>query len=754
MRRTFCVCIAALAAHALCAQDVVTGGYDIGRTNADLNETALTPATVNPAQFGKLFTLPVDGQIFAQPLYCQNIAIAGQGVHNIVFVATANNTVYAFDADTAGPPLWEVNLGPSVPSSTYDQPTYNYTDIAPEIGIIGTPVIDSSTGTLYVVAATVENGTYYHRLHALDTSSGNEKFGGPAVIAAQMAGDAVDSVNGTVSFNSLQELQRPALLLLNGVVYVAFGSHGDIGAWHGWLMGYSAANVQRQLAVYNSTPNGIGGAIWQSGRGPAADSQGNIYVSTGNGDTDEVTAFSESVLRLNPGDLTVADWFIPADNQILNGMDQDLGSGGAVLVPGTNLLLAGGKQGLAYLLNTGNLGEISLNDSQAVQSFPVANVGVYNMAVWNRSTGPVLYLTGGNAPLTAYAFSGNQFATTPSSETTSGYAVAYNGITVSANGSTPGSGIVWASIADSWPLPATGTLHAFNADDLSIELWNSDMNPGRDALGTFARFTNPTVANGKVYAPTDSDALAVYGELPPDPASPPQITAVVNAASYAGNGVVPGEIVDIFGTSLGPQTLVTGAWNSSGNLSTNLAGMQVTFNGVAAPLVYVSSYVMSAIVPYEISSASQASVQVSSGGLLSTPQTFPILPSAPGIFTGQSSGSGQAAILNQDSSINADSNPAAPGSIVSIYATGGGQTSPPQSTGVLAPGAASLNAAVTATIGGQPATVLYAGQAPGEVAGVMQVNVQIPASTPTGDIPIAITAGGASSQLTTTLAVQ
>ena len=341
------------------AQNVLTAGYDSGRTNSNPNESILTPATVQPAGFGKLFSLPVDGQIYVQPLYQQNVSIAGQ-THNVVFVATQHNSVYAFDADTAGPPLWTVNLGPSVPTSNYDAAANPYTDIAPEVGILGTPVIDASTGTLYVVAATMENGSFYHRLHALDVTSGAERFGAPALITAQVTGIGDSSVYGVLPFVSLQHLQRPALLLLNGVVYVAFGSHGDGSPWHGWMMGYSASNVQQQTAVFNPSANGWGGAIWQSGRGPSVDSQGNIYVVTSNGDSDDMIDFSDSVLKLDPAHLTIQDWFAPDDQQVLDDDDDDLGTAGAILVPGTNFLITGGKQGTIYLLNTAALGHIRM----------------------------------------------------------------------------------------------------------------------------------------------------------------------------------------------------------------------------------------------------------------------------------------------------------------------------------------------------------------------------------------------------------
>jgi uncharacterized protein (TIGR03437 family) len=736
------------------AQNVLTGSYDAGRTNADVNETILNPSTVGPSTFGRLFQLPVDGQILTQPLYEQNVTVADGGVHNIVFVTTAHNSVYAYDADAAGPALWWVNLGPSVPSSAYNTATRAYTDIMPEIGIIGTPVIDSGSGTLYVVAATVINGVYAYTLHALDTGSGAEKFYAPQTIAATVKGNAVDSVNGEVSFNPLQQIQRPALLLLNGVVYVAFGSHGDSYPWHGWIMGYRASDIRAQTAVFNATPNSWGGSLWHSGRGLSADSQGSIYAVTGNGMTDDVTEYSDSVLRLNP-DLTVADWFAPSDVQTLDSDDDDLGASGAVLVPGADLLVTGGKQGVAYLLDTGSLGHQSPSNSRILQSFPAANIGIFNMAVWNRSTGPVLYLLGGNAPVQAYPFADNQIATTSSSQTVAPYDVPYNGITISANGGAPGSGILWVTTADSYPLPSTGTLHAFDADNLGSELWNSSMNIGRDAMGEFSKFANPTVANGKVYVPTSAGALAVYGALAPatSTSSAPVITGLVNAASYANGSVAPGEIVDIFGENLGPETLTPGVFDANGNLGVGIAGTQVTFNGVPAPLLYASAFVVAAIVPFEVLASNQASVQVNSGGASSPPRPFAVSASAPGIFTEDSSGNGQAAVLNQDFTLNSDTHPAPRGSIIVLYATGGGQTNPADTTGGTPEGQAPVAASVSATVGGQTARVIYAGQAPGEVAGVLQVNIQLPDSVE-GNVPVVLTVGGVSSQTTATVAIE
>ena len=338
----------------------------------------------------------------------------------------------------------------------------------------------------------------------------------------------------------------------------------------------------------------------------------------------EITDYSDNVLKLNPGDLTVSDWFAPSNVQSLDNDDDDLGASGAVLVPGTNLVLTGGKEGVVYLLNTASLGHISSSDAQIPQSFPAADVGIFNMAIWNRSTGPVLYLHGGNSPLAAYPFAGNQFDTTPSSQSSSGYEVPFDGMTVSANGGTPGSGIVWVTTADSYPLPSTGTLHAFNADDLSSELWNSSINIDRDFLGNFTKFANPTVANGKVYVPTVSNALAVYGALGSTGggAATPVITGLVNAASYSNAGVAPGEIVAIFGQNLGPQTLATGSWDANGNLDSGSPACRSRSTAYPPRCSTPLRFVMAVIVPFEVAAANQADMQVSYDGTPSVVQTF------------------------------------------------------------------------------------------------------------------------------------
>ncbi len=612
-------------------------------------------------------------------------------------------------------------------------------------------MIDPSTGTLYVVAATLENGRYIYRLHALDTSSGAERFGAPVIVSADVAGAGDSSVSGSVPFIAVQHIQRPALLLVNGIVYVAFGSHGDGAPYHGWLLGYSAQNVQNRVSVFNPTPNGGAGAFWQSGRGPAADDGGNIYVVSSNGDTDDVTNFSNNVLRLTPDAKSVADWFSPFNVQTLDDDDDDLGSSGALLIPGTNLLVTGGKQGIVYVLDKTALGHTSAHNAAIVQSFNAGAFGIFNIALWNRPDGPVLYMQTSNGWVSAHKMSGNRFGTTPMAQSVNQIPVPYQGMTVSSNGAQPGTGILWATEADTWPLPCSGTLHAFNADDLS-EIWNSDMNAG-DTLGGFVRFANPTVANGKVYVPTASNHLVVYGLNGAAAGTAPTVTGVVNAASYAGGPVAPGEIVAIFGQNLGPQNLTAGSFDANGQMTTLIAGTQIFFGGLPAPLLYTSADVAAAVVPYAVAGQDAVAFQVSRNGQTSVPLNLPTAAAAPGIFSADGSGSGPGAILNQDYSLNSPANPAQAGSIIVVYGTGGGQTNPASSDGRMTTAAASLAADVSVALGGEPAKVLYAGNAGGEVAGTLQINVQLPAGV-TGQVPIVVTEGGQTSQATVTVSIR
>ena len=350
----FCLGLGILTCQSAWPQvNVWTHRYDNARTGANLAETQLNTTNVNASQFGKLFSYGVDADIYAQPLVINGVSIPGKGTHDVVYVATNNNSVYAFDADdnqgANDQPLWQVNFnGPGVtPIPATDVGTENSIRTPGPIGIMGTPVIDQTTGTMYLVARTKETTgstvSYVQRLHALDITSGAEKFGGPVVIQASVSGTGYDNVGGTVTFNPLQENQRAGLTLANGNVYIAWASYGDTDPYHGWVMAYSASTLQ-QVGVLCITPNGTRGGIWQSGQPLSVDASGDLYVATGNGDFDGVKNFGETVLKLSPT-LAILDWFTPGNWAALNGGDLDLSSAGVLLVPNSTDVIGAGKEG-------------------------------------------------------------------------------------------------------------------------------------------------------------------------------------------------------------------------------------------------------------------------------------------------------------------------------------------------------------------------------------------------------------------------
>ena len=495
---------------------VLTHHNDNSRTGQNLNESVLSPANVTQSKFGKLFSYPLDGQVFAQPLYVYKVPIDGQN-HNVIYVATEHDTVYAFDADNkASSALWSVSFLNSaegvtpIPSSDLDSP------INPEIGVTSTPVIDGNSGTLYVLAATKENGNYVHRLHALDITSGAEKFGGPVVIQGSVPGSGSGSSNGQITFQTKIQLQRPALLLSKGVIYLAWASYNDHGLYHGWVMAYDASTLH-QIAIWNDTPNGERGGIWQSGCGLSADSAGNVYVAIGNGTFDAYaggTNYGDSFIKLtlNGSSLSVTDYFTPFNHQTLSDEDSDLGSSGLVLLPdqaGVNphLGISAGKEGKIYLVNRDHLGKFqSDNDSQIVQSIPDA-LGTtpddrnFSSAVyWNGS----VYFVGNTDAIKQFQLNSGLLFTSPVSQ--SSHQFGYTGTSsISANGS--GNGILWTMEAGG------SVLHAYDATNLANELYNSKQAGSRDFFGSAIRFNPPTVANGKVYVAGQTE-IAVFGLLP------------------------------------------------------------------------------------------------------------------------------------------------------------------------------------------------------------------------------------------------
>jgi uncharacterized protein (TIGR03437 family) len=742
--------------------DVPTANYDTNRTNANLSEEILNTLDVNATQFGKLYAFPVDGQVYAQPLYLHAFNMPGKGTLNVLYVATMHNSVYAFDADAASgtAPLWQVNLGESVnPLTIVDSAGAVYSDIQHEIGILSTPAIDRSGSTIYVVSETLQSGNMAFYLHALDLTTGSEKQNGPVGIQATVTGNGwsgtTDPNTGQLPFYPAEHIQRPGLLVADGAVYVGFGSHGDFVPWHGWIMAYNALDIQQQTAVFCTTPSGSGVAVWQGGRGLAADPNGEVYFSTGNGSYDGATNWGESVLHLTPA-LEVADWFTPAQYPDWTDDDADFGSSGPILVPGTNLLIAGGKAGLVALTDRTNMGHELGGNTQALETFqavPAGQFAIYNAALWNRPDGPLLYIWGYEDALRAFQMQNGVFNTTAvavNSLIQQNYA--FGGMAVSSNGFAAGSGILWVTAETGGSFPTPGILHALDATDVSHELWNSAMNSARDTLGNFTKFANPTVASGKVYVPTDSQQIVVYGVLPV-----PGITAVVNAASFSSLTAAPGELITIFGNGIGPSTAQQLTIDAEGKVATSLGGVTVSFDGIAAPLLYAAAGQINAVVPFAVGANSSTLIEVEAPGGRTFTVSLPVSAAAPAVFTTTASGSGQGAILNSDMSVNSAAHPAARGSAISIYATGTGALSPAVADGtVIAAGSLPMSqAAVSVTIGGQAATVTYQGAAPGLVAGVMQINVQIPAGVASGAaVPVIVSVGGAAGLNTVTMAIQ
>jgi hypothetical protein len=509
---------------------VFTHHNDNLRTGQNLGEIVLTPSNVNSGTFGKLFSFGLDGLSMASPLYVAGVNIPGQGVHNVVYVATQHDSVYAFDADgLSAAPLWQKSFLSAGVTTVPASDTSECCDIAPEIGITGTPVIDSATGTLYVVAKTKEGTVYRQRLHALDISTGTERFGGPILIQASVPGNGQGSSGGLVPFDALRENQRPALLLNNGVVYIAFGSHGDIQPYHGWVLGYNATTLQQTMAV-NVSPNAEGGGIWQANGGPAADSTGNIFVVTGNGtfDTNSTNRknYGDSILKISPAG-TIADFFTPHDQAAMNSNNFDLGAAGAMLLPDQpgahpHLMVSGGKNNTVYLVDRDAMGGFnSSNDSQIVQSlvdiFPFGSPepGNYSAPVYFNGT---IYFGPIRDNIQSFRLTNGLLSTSPASVTTDIFNYPGATLAISANGSS--DGILWAiqrngdcGVLLTCGSAAPGVLKAFDATNLGRMLYSSDQMPTRDAFDFATKFSVPLVANGKVFV-ASMGRLTVYGLLP------------------------------------------------------------------------------------------------------------------------------------------------------------------------------------------------------------------------------------------------
>ena len=514
--------------------NVLTRHNDLQRTGQYLSETTLKVSNVNQSKFGKLYSRPLDGELYTQPLYVSAVSVLNKGVHNVVFLATAHNTVYAFDADSnAGAnaePLWSNNLGPSVPSAVINTP-----NLPIEVGIIGTPVIDDKSKTLYVVTKNYFNNVQSFRLHALELASGSERVGSPVTITASVPGTAD---GGTLTrFRPEKENQRVALTLVGSNLYIGFAGHEDYSPYHGWVLAYNATTLQ-QTAVHCNTPDGNAGGIWMSGDGFAVDGASNLYYVGGNGDYNGTRNFGESVVKLTP-DLKIADWFTPFDFNFLNSIDYDLSSSSAIGIPGTNLMAAGAKNGKVYLLDSTNLGKFKAGgDTQIVQWFQASGGHIHSsMLYYNSPTrGRLLYTWGENDTLKAWAFDGSLFQTLPVDVSKARIAPGYAngpGMSISSDKSVAGTGILWSNLplGDAVHAQVPGILRAYDASNLSNELWNSQQNPGRDDFGKWAKWCPPTIANGRVYLSTLSNQLCVYGILPP----PPPGTGTVISVNFSGS---------------------------------------------------------------------------------------------------------------------------------------------------------------------------------------------------------------------------
>ena len=501
---------------------VYTFHNDSSRDGANTQEYALTPSNVTTGTFGKLFSCAVDGAILGQPLWVAGLTV-GSARRNVVFVATEHDSLYAFDAD-ASPctPLWSVSLidaahGASSGETTVPSGVTGYLvgrgagDLAPEVGVTGTPVVDPVNGVLYVVSKSVSSSqtNFFQRLHAIDLTTGTEKVGSPATIAGTYPGTG--DGGSTVTFNPRTENQRGGLAFANGIVYIAWAAHEDVAPWYGWVMGYSynGASIS-QVAVFNAAPNVQDGGIWMGGGAPAFDSNGNLYLVTGNGSFDATSSsapnndYGDSLLELT-SNLALSQYFTPSDQLTDNGNDLDFGAGGAAVLanlpagsPVSHLLICGGKDSNLYVVNRDSLG--GFGDGIAVQKIDFGYRVFATGAYWNAN----YYLAGSAGPLVDYSLDASvpQFTVAASSSHTYGF----GGSTPSLSAAANQNGIVWTLDNGQYCTSSTAgcgpaVLYAHDAANVGTELWNSATS-STDAAGNAVKFTVPTVANGKVYVGT------------------------------------------------------------------------------------------------------------------------------------------------------------------------------------------------------------------------------------------------------------
>lgn len=529
-----CLCLCfALSVICTAQKSVTTQHNDIARTGWNNSEITLTQANVRPGSFGKIFTRYADDKIYGQPLVALHVNIPTVGYKNILYVVTQKNTVYAYDADAANAssPYWQLNLTPQ------DNRPLKIADLyrcsrqenksTDNIGIVSTPVIDSATGTIYILAKsydTVLNQAKQY-LHALDISTGAEKPNSPVLISASVPGTGLGSVNGTLAFDALRENQRCGLLLINNLIVICWGSHCDWDPYHGWVMGYDKTTMQQKV-VYCDTPDGHAGGIWMSGGGPAADSDGNIYFASGDGssginnDASNPINRGQSAVKLKATDtgFVMKDFFTPFNYLYLDTSNGDMTSQ-FMLVPGAHVGLCVDKYGQVYVVNTDSMGKFNNTLNSIVNDFSL-NPGLSvhsSLSFYGGTKKEYAYIWPGATALKAIPYSRAQGRFYPDSIINS-EALIYNGIfgaftSVSSNGAADSTAILWASHVPSGEYKTQtkpGMISAYAADDVNTELWNSNISPG-DSLGSYAKFVCPTIANGKLYVATPNNQVVVYG---------------------------------------------------------------------------------------------------------------------------------------------------------------------------------------------------------------------------------------------------
>jgi mono/diheme cytochrome c family protein len=613
--------LAALPPSNAFATNWLTYHFDNARDGANTNETVLTPANVNTNAFFRMFTYTVDAEVYAQPLYMANVAITGQGTHNVVFVATENDSVYAFDADsntgTNGGLLWHTNLGTAATSVLFGT-RYHHNVLNPLLGITGTPVIDPVSGTLYVDVLTTpvpDTTNAQHHVHALNIANGREQAYSPVLVAASVPGVGVDSSNGVVSFNANQEDSRPALTLVDGMLYVGFGSFGDTDPFHGWVIGFNASNLQQvPNYVFASTPNattsafGVNageGAFWGGGAGLCVDSNNSLYFETANGSFSANTNggdYGDSFVKLSTtNQFMVADYFTPSNQASMAANDEDLGSGGATLLPDAvgsaahpHLLIGAGKEGTLYLVDRDNMGHYGATNSIVKTVESVIGGGSYGTSAYFNYKS---YWQGAGDVMKAFSISNGVLSSSPVDQSTVTIGNLGYSPVISANGTS--NAIAWVVDADAYNNSSSDTssgpavLRAFNATNLSQQLYNSSMKASDNAPGT-VKYPVPTVADGKVFVAGDF-GVAVYGLgiILPVPVISPNGGVYTNAVTVTLSD--PTNDVTIYYTLNGTtpttnSTIYTGPFTLTNTVVINaMAAQSGAFNSGVATASFINS---------------------------------------------------------------------------------------------------------------------------------------------------------------------